>query len=454
MITIQRSLLTRLILAFWVVSLSGIVLVAVMAGRASQQGFDSFVNDVQYKDLVDHLAGYYSAHGSFTGAEYLLQAASQQAGNGLAKEYVVVDPQGNMLLSLTDGPNPGPQPPGGPSPNLVNIGIPIDVGDKVVALLIPIRLPKSLPDMAAQNLQQINMSLFIGAVFATVLALALGWIMARSISQPLSDLNEATRAIAQGDLDKQVPITSKDEIGALAGSFNAMTGSLKRSRDLRRQMVADIAHELRNPLSIILGHAEALSEGVLPATPETLDIIYDEARHLSRLVEDLRTLSLSESGELQLQRATLAPQELMNRAAAALTGRAADKGLRLTVSAPDGLPSVSVDMERMQQVLLNLLDNSLKHTASGGSIELTAVLKGDGVEIVVQDSGSGIAPEDLPLVFERFYRSKHSPERIQDGSGLGLAISKALVELHGGQISAESEPGQGTTISIWLPAAA
>jgi len=439
-----------LILAFWVVSLSGIVLVAVMAGRASQQGFDSFVNDVQYKDLVDHLAGYYSAHGSFTGAEYLLQAASQQAGNGLAKEYVVVDPQGNMLLSLTDGPNPGPQPPGGPSPNLVNIGIPIDVGDKVVALLIPIRLPKSLPDMAAQNLQQINMSLFIGAVFATVLALALGWIMARSISQPLSDLNEATRAIAQGDLDKQVPITSKDEIGALAGSFNAMTGSLKRSRDLRRQMVADIAHELRNPLSIILGHAEALSEGVLPATPETLDIIYDEARHLSRLVEDLRTLSLAEAGQLSLQREKIEVGGLLSDVVTSFSGQAEAAGISLEVAEAAEMAGLAVmgDAGRLDQVLSNLVANALHHTPRGGKITLSAGRSTNGVCIRVADNGSGISAEDLPFIFERFWRGDRARE---NSSGLGLAIARQLVQAHGGTIAVESQPERGTTFTIELP---
>ena len=446
---ITRSLLVKLILAFWIVSLSGIVIVAVLAGRASQQGFNQFVNDVQYKDLVDQLTSYYTGHHDFTGADYLLQAASRQPENGLAREYLLVDPQGNVLLSLTHEPLPGT-----PAPGLINLGIPIvDATDQVVAFLIPLRPPNSMPDMAADNLRQINLSLFVGAAFATVLSLLLGWIMARTISRPVRDLNTAARSIAGGDLDKQVLISSRDEIGTLAESFNAMTASLKRARDLRRQMVADIAHELRNPLSIILGHAEALSEGVLPPAPETLYIIYDEARHLSRLVEDLRTLSLSESGELLLQRAAVAPHELLDRAASAYAGRAAENGISLTVDAAPGLPPVLVDLERMQQVLSNLLDNSLKHTPAGGSIRLSATLAGESVELSVRDNGSGISPQDLPLVFERFYRGKQSPERLQDGSGLGLAISKALIELHGGHIAVASEPGADTTISIRLPAA-
>jgi two-component system, OmpR family, sensor histidine kinase BaeS len=218
-------------------------------------------------------------------------------------------------------------------------------------------------------------------------------------------------------------------------------------------MTADIAHELRNPLSIILGHTEAMSEGVLPATAETLDIIYDEAKHLSRLVDDLRTLSLSESGELSLQRSLVNPVEILERSASANAVRAAEKGVTLQVEAAPDLPSVNVDVERIGQVLANLLDNSLKHTPSGSSIRLSAVAAIDAVEISVQDSGSGIPPEDLPYVFDRFYRGKQTSGRVKDGSGLGLAISRALVELHQGQICVESGVGQGTTITVRLPVA-
>jgi signal transduction histidine kinase len=444
MATLNRSLLVKLIAAFWLVSISGIVIVVFLAGRVSQREFNRFVSDVQYQGLVDNLETYYGEHGNFTGAEYLLESAQQQAKNWMAREYMVIDLEGNVLLSLTQR-----LPPGKPSPDLANIGIPITANDLMVARLIPIRAPRNPQEVAQENLQRIYIDLAIGAVTATLLALLFGWVIARNITRPLRELNVMTQSIAQGDLEKKVAISTKDEIGALAASFNAMVASLKRSRDLRRQMTADIAHELRNPLSIILGHTEALSEGVLPPEPETLDIIYDEARHLSRLVDDLRTLSLSESGELLLQRRFSAPQELLEHSAAAFSARAAEKGVAIQVEAAPNLPLIDIDVERMGQVLLNLLDNSLKHTPSGGSINLAAAALDDTVEISVQDSGSGIPPEDLPLVFERFYRGKQS--RLQDGSGLGLAISKALVELHGGQISAQSELGQGTKICIYLP---
>jgi len=448
MLTINRSILIKLILAFWAMSISGIVIIALLAGRVSSQEFNRFANESQYQDLIDNLAKYYSDHGSFSGAGYLLEAAQQKAQSGQAREFLVIDQAGNILLSLTQQLSPGR-----PSPDLANIGFPIVVKNETVARLIPMRPPRGLPDLAAQNIQRINSSLFIGGVAVTVLALLFGWLMARNIIRPLRELNAATQSIAQGDLEKQVTISTKDEIGALAASFNAMTDSLKRSRDLRRQMTADIAHELRNPLSIILGHTEAMSEGVLPATPETLDIIYDEAKHLSRLVDDLRTLSLSESGELALQRSLVEPAALLERSASAYTVRAAEKGVTIQVESAPDLPTIDVDVERIGQVLANLLDNSLKHTPSGGSIRLLAAAATEAVEISVQDSGPGIPPEDLPYVFDRFYRGKQTSGRILDGSGLGLAISRALVELHGGQMSVESGVGQGTTINIHLPVA-
>ena len=446
MAIINRSILVKLILAFWLMSVAGIGIIVLLAGRVSSQEFNRFANDAQYQTLIDDLTKYYTAHGNFAEAGYLLEAAQKQAQTGQAREYLVIDEQGNILLSLVKR-----LPPGRPSPDLANIGFPIVVEKQIVARLIPMRPPRNLTEMAADNIRRVYSTLFIGGISVTLLALLFGWFMARSIIRPLRDLNAATQAIAQGDLERQVTISARDEIGTLATSFNLMTTSLKRSRDLRRQMTADIAHELRNPLSIILGNAEALSEGVLPATPQTLDIIYDEARHLSHLVDDLRTLSLSESGELHLQRTPLPPRELLEHSASVHTIQAAEKGVSLRVEAAPDLPDLNVDVDRIGQVLSNLLDNSLKHTPSGGEIVLSAARAGEGVELAVQDSGSGIPANELPFVFERFYRGKQSAARIQDGSGLGLAISKALVELHGGQIFVESQPDQGTRITLRFP---
>ncbi|MCI0649245.1 MAG: ATP-binding protein, partial [Chloroflexi bacterium] len=250
------------------------------------------------------------------------------------------------------------------------------------------------------------------------------------------------------------PVRSDDELGELATSFNQMSADLAQARDLRRQMTADIAHDLRTPLSIILGHAEALRDGVLPATAESFEVIHDEARRLNRLVDDLRTLSLSEAGELPLTRRPTPPAELLERAVAAHAPQARQKEIALQVEAAAGLPAVDVDPDRMAQVLDNLVGNALRYTPAGGRISLGARPDPAGVVLMVEDSGPGVPAGELPFIFERFYRGDKSRQRAAGGSGLGLAIARAIVEAHGGRIAAESAPGEGLAVAIELQAKA
>jgi signal transduction histidine kinase len=289
----------------------------------------------------------------------------------------------------------------------------------------------------------------LGAVLASVL---LGLLLARSLTRTLRELTSATKKIARGDLEQQVPIRSNDELGELAASFNQMSADLAQSRDLRRQMTADIAHELRTPLTIVLGHTEALSDGELPPNSETFEIIYDETKRLNRLVEDLRTLSLSDAGELHLNRDKVSPRDLLEHAAAARKTEAKAKNITLQIESSMELPAVDVDPDRMTQVMVNLLDNALRYTPAGGSISLSARQNQEAVQIEVKDTGPGIPPEDLSHLFERFYRGDKSRQREEGGTGLGLAIAKSLVESQNGQIRVESQPGEGATFLIELPA--
>jgi signal transduction histidine kinase len=303
----------------------------------------------------------------------------------------------------------------------------------------------------------------LGALGAGGAALLLGGLLARALTRPLRELTTAAHEIAQGRLEQKVPVRSQDELGALAGAFNRMSADLARARDQRRQMTADIAHELRTPLSVILGHAEALRDGVLPPSPETLGLVHDEAQRLSRLVEDLRTLSLAEAGELALSRRPTRPSVIVESAAAAQAPRAQRQQIELRTEIEAGLPEVEVDPDRMAQVMGNLLDNALRHTPAGGRVvcRVTRRPSPDArhptpVTFSVSDTGPGIAPEDLPHLFDRFYRADkargRSPE--QRGSGLGLAIAKSIVEAHGGRLRAESEPGAGAQFFIEIPASA
>jgi len=248
-----------------------------------------------------------------------------------------------------------------------------------------------------------------------------------------------------------VPVRSEDELGQLAQAFNRMSAELARSRDLRRQMTADIAHELRTPLSVILGQIDALDEGVVPPSPAAFEILRDETSRLGRLVEDLRTLSRADAGELPLERWPVPPARLLEQALASHRPLALDKGVALELEVQPALPDLEVDPDRMAQVLGNLLSNALRHTPQGGTITLGAGRDGAAVQLRVQDTGPGIDPQDLSHLFERFYRADRSRVRETGGSGLGLAIAKAIVELHGGQIWAESAPPRGTAVFVRMP---
>jgi signal transduction histidine kinase len=442
----MRSLTGKLVLAFTLVSLVGILLVAAMAARFSGNQFREVFEGQNRSALIADLGNYYFQNGSWRGIERVSNNPrfSQKYGWG----FVVVDPQGRVVLRHPSGAqfsrlfNPDAQ---------VGEGVPIIVDGKEVGTYhnLGLKFDPRLP-LSAQ-LPRLYSSLILASLGAVLASIILGVMLARTLTRSLREITAATKKVAKGDLEQQVPIRSKDELGELAASFNQMSADLTQSRDLRRQMTADIAHELRTPLTVVLGHTEALSEGELPPDPETFEIIYDETKRLNRLVEDLRTLSLSDAGELHLNRSKVSPGDLLERAAAARKPEAKAKEIDLQIELTGELPEVDVDADRMTQVLVNLLDNALRYTPAGGWINLAAKKVQEGVAISIQDSGPGIPTEDLDHLFERFYRGDKSRQREEGGSGLGLAIAKSLVESQGGEIRVESTPGKGARFIIELP---
>jgi len=277
-------------------------------------------------------------------------------------------------------------------------------------------------------------------------------LLARTLTRPLRALTQATHRMAGGELEQEVLVKSGDEIGELAAAFNQMSREVARANKARRQMTADVAHELRTPLTVIAGYIESMRDGVLAPTPERLSVIYAEIEHLQHLVGDLRTLTQADAGQLKLNRQPISPQELLRQAFAAFEYQAAQKGVSLEMQLNGALPAITIDESRIAQVLGNLLSNALRYTPSGGRVTLAAAAPdGDRVTLTVQDTGPGIAPEDLPFIFNRFYRADKSRAEENGESGLGLAISKALVEAHGGQIEAQSALEKGMTFVIHLP---
>ena len=291
----------------------------------------------------------------------------------------------------------------------------------------------------------------MAAVIAALLALALGILLSRALTRPLRELTTATEEMAAGQFGKQVDSHAQDEIGKLATSFNKMSKDLAEASRLRRQMTADIAHDLRTPLTILRGYTEGLCDTTIQGGQELYDLLHLEVVHIQHLVEDLRTLSLADAGELTLDRRVIDPKALLERAGLAHVVEARHKNITLRVDAPDTLPSVAVDVERMTQVVDNLVANALRFT-SHGEIVLSGANQDGTVTLHVTDSGTGIAPEEIKNIFDRFYKVDKSRHRDgQAQSGLGLAIAKAIVEAHDGAILAESTPGKGTRFSIRLP---
>ncbi len=297
-------------------------------------------------------------------------------------------------------------------------------------------------------------SLLIAGISAVAIAILFGVLLGTFFTRPLRRLTSATKQIAAGDLTHRVPEDDKDEVGQLAVAFNTMTTQLNAKEQGRRRLLADVAHELRTPLSIIQGNLEAWLDGVIKPTPEHIASTHDETVLLSRLITDLRDLSLAEAGQLKLTKSNISLADLIAAEAASLDHRFREQQVSFDTQISVDLPSISVDGDRIRQVLHNLLMNALQFTPAGGKITIDAAIASDDKVIVrVIDTGSGISAEDLPHVFEHFYKADRSRQRGHGGSGIGLAIVKQIVETHGGSISVDSKSGQGSMFSFTLPVA-
>jgi len=289
------------------------------------------------------------------------------------------------------------------------------------------------------------------SLVALVAAGATGYWAAGRTTRSLRRLRDATHRLDLRDLSLRVPEAGDDEVAELARAFNHMVDRLEAEERSRRQLLADVAHELRHPLAVLQGRLELMQDGVVPLEPEALLPLQDGVIRLTRLVGDLRDLSLAEVGGLSLH---LTPQRLgplLSDLLSNLEPVAAPKEISLTAAVAPDLPPVAADPDRIRQVFVNLISNALQYTPAGGNVQVRAWCEQRELRVQIADSGPGIPPEDLPHIFDRFYRGDRSRSRATGGSGLGLAIVRSLVELHGGRVAVESTPGQGSTFTVALP---
>jgi signal transduction histidine kinase len=292
-------------------------------------------------------------------------------------------------------------------------------------------------------------SALVGGGIASGVALLLSVVLISQVLSPLRLLSRGANRIAQGDFAQRVVIKARDEFGRLGESFNRMIDNLRHSETVRQNMTADIAHELRTPVTIIQSNLEAILDEIYEPTAETLAPIYEESLHLGRLIDDLRELSLAEAGELRLDKEPTDLAALTRQVAEAIFS-SIEEGPHLRLNIESDLPQVELDPKRIRQVLANLLSNALRYTPAGEEIEVSLARRGSEMELRVSDRGPGIPPEDLPHIFERFYRGDRARSRTGGGSGLGLPIAKQWVEAHGGRIHVENNPERGASFIISL----
>ncbi len=446
-------------LAFLAVVLVAIGVVAILVGWTTEQEFRRYAlaRGGMWERLAVALAEYYVVYGSWDGLQEALSflprarmMPRRMAPPGMP-DFRVADASGR-IVGDTRG-NPG----GTASRRDLRAGIQILVNGEVVGYILPhINAPGPLPLSPEQQafLSRIRAALLAATLAALAVALLVGGLLFRSIIHPLQQLTAASQAVAQGNLSVRAPVRGTDEVAQLAHAFNEMAESLARAEEARRNQTADLAHELRTPLTVLQGTLEAMVDGVYPADRENLLAAMAQVRTLSRLVEDLRLLSQADAGELTLHKAPLDVGGFLEEVMEAHRSAAQERRISLALERPAALPLVLGDRDRLAQVMGNLLSNALRHTPPEGRITVRVTDRGREVVVAVADNGPGVPPEDLPHLFERFWRRDPSRQRATGGSGLGLSIARHIVEAHGGHIWAEPTPGGGLTVAFTLPPAA
>jgi signal transduction histidine kinase len=471
----RRSLSTRFLLVVALVALLGVGTVALVINRVIAREFTLYVTQggqMRAQEWAALVAEYYRQQGSWEGVGTLFSQYTPGRGRGPgpgpgpgsglgpgAQRILVLDSAGQIVYDsyqtlVGESVDPADQAR----------GVPVTVaGQQVGTVLVTTGDLSGRSDLERRFLAVTNRAVVWAVLLVAAASLIAAALLSRRLVAPLRQLTAAAEAMAEGDLSQRVQVRTRDETGELAQAFNQMAADLESAERQRRQMTADIAHELRNPLSVVRGNLEAMFDGVYPIDAEHLEPIYQETVLLQRLVEDLRLLTLADAGQLELICSDVDVERLLRGVRESAAAIAQDKGVSLRVDVQyDPLQGgehlvVYADEDRLRQVLGNLMSNALRYTPAGGTVTLGARrisggagADAGGVRLTVSDTGPGIPPQDLPHVFDRFYRGDAARDRASGGSGLGLAIARALVEAHGGTIEVQSELGKGTVVVVGL----
>ena len=455
----MRSLWFKLTAALVLVTLLGVGLSVLVPSVVMVRNFETFVRRSRVTEreaVVEALTIYYQENGSWEGLHTLVGPRPGHMGHGMgpvmapgmmgAWPFQVADEDG-VVVAGTRAEQMGGQL----SQAQLRESLAIEVDGRRAGYLVPGNAVTVLREPELSFLGSLGQTMVPVGIAACAVAILLGLFLTWQLTDPLRKLTAAAQGIAGGDLSQRVDIKSRDEIGALGRTFNEMGENLARAEKLRQNMVADIAHELRTPLSVMRGNLEAILDGVFEPSRENVAAIHRESVILSRLVDDLQELALAEAGQLRIEMKPSSMASLIERVAMSATARASREGVSIVTDVAGDLPLVNMDHQRIGQVLSNLLDNALRYSPRGGLVTIRAKRTEGVVQVDVVDEGPGLDPKEVSLVFERFFRGDKARSRTTGGVGLGLAVVKQLVEAHNGRVWAESTKGQGATFSFTLP---
>ena len=457
----MNRLWVRLTLAFVTVTLIAVGSVAAFAVWSAGNQFRQFVvrqDTLGQTDLMSSLGAFYQQRGNWEGVDGVFGGPPAGRGPGPGPRgrptLLLADGRGRVVYGDREGRLGRPL-----APAERENAVPIMVDNSTAGYLVPATLLANVAFTVPEQafLDQIRSTFALSALVAGSISVVVGLLISRTVAAPLARLAAAARAIAARDWTQRVKVGGADEIADVSRAFNDMADSLARGEMQRRNLMADVAHELRTPLTVVQGNLRALLDGVYPLETREIATLYDQTRLLSRLVDDLRELALAESGQMPLNPQSIDAGRVARDVAATYAAAADAQQIQLHVDAQVAVPLVRADADRLAQVLQNLVTNALRHTQPGGAITLgldtPAEQPDKWVRIQVRDTGEGIDAEDLPHVFERFYRGDPSRARSSGGTGLGLSIARTLVTAMGGRIGVDSMRGQGSTFWFTLPKA-
>jgi signal transduction histidine kinase len=415
--------------------------------------------------VVPILEQYYQANGSWDGVENLVfdTAGNREGGFGrfrpdnenMMTPGLMITAQDERFL-LIDGDeiifdsNPDGIPINNPE-NLAKFGTPVIVNGKQVGTFLVASMMGILSESQNIYIARVNRTLIWVGAIAILLVLLVALWQSRSIVQPLREMANASKRLAKGDYNQRVQVQRNDELGDMANAFNQMAAELAQQSELRRQMMADVAHELRTPLSVLRIDLESMEDGLMEASPENVRALQSEVSYLSNLVDDLRMLSLADAGDLKVEKSPVELNSLVREMVERQQNAARERKIKMTAQYAENEIFVMGDPQRLSQVMVNLLSNAIQHTLPDYEISTKIEVENRTARVSVTNYGTWIPKEDLERIFDRFYRLERSRNRDQGGSGLGLSIARSLINAHGGKIWAESVQGESTTFTFTLP---